>query len=144
MAAKKAGTELVKSIAEFSGKSKGFDRLMKMIKITEGGEGRVLGEFTVAEEHLNMAGSLHGGLTATIVDNITTYALMSKGAHPGVTTTLNVSYMAPARVGDLVEVEATTIRAGKSLAYLDCILRIKENGKIIAKGGQVKYINFDK
>ncbi|XP_017096373.2 acyl-coenzyme A thioesterase 13-like [Drosophila bipectinata] len=144
MAAKKAGTELVKSIAEFSGNSKGFDRIMKMIKITAGGDGRAVGEFTVAPEHLNLAGTLHGGLTASIVDNVTTFALMSKGAHPGVTANLNVSYMAPARVGDLVEIEATTIRAGKTMAYLDCVLRLKEGGKIVAKGGQTKFIGFAK
>lgn len=33
MAAKKAGTELVKSLAEFAGNSKGFDRIMKMVKL---------------------------------------------------------------------------------------------------------------
>lgn len=69
---------------------------------------------------------------------------MSKGAHPGVTANLNVSYMAPARVGDLVEIEATTIRAGKTMAYLDCVLRLKADGKILAKGGQTKFINFAK
>lgn len=102
-----------------------------------------MGEFTVQAEHLNRMGSLHGGLTATILDNITTYALMSKGSHPGVSSSLNVSYLAAARPGDVVEVDANTIHAGRKMAYIECVLRIKENGKVIAKGGQTKFVDLD-
>ncbi|KAH8380571.1 hypothetical protein KR009_011526 [Drosophila setifemur] len=144
MAGKKLGVDFVKNISEYASKSNGFDRVLRMIKITDGGDGRAVGEFTVGPEHLNRQGTLHGGLTATIVDNVTTYALMSKGSHPGVTANLNVSFIAPAKPGEVVEIEAQTIRAGKKMAYLDCILRIKSDGKIVAKGGQVKYIQFDK
>ncbi|KAH8250986.1 hypothetical protein KR026_002777 [Drosophila bipectinata] len=143
MAAKKAGTELVKSIAEFSGNSKGFDRIMKMIKMVDGGNGRAVGEFTVCPEHCNRQGTLHGGLISTILDNVTTYAMMSKGSHPGVTANLSVSFLAPAKLGEVVQIEANTVRAGKKMAYLDCVFKLKSDGRILAKGGQVKYIQFD-
>lgn len=117
---------------------------MLQIKITSGGEGKYVGEFTVAPEHLNRLGSLHGGLTATILDNVTTYALMSKGSHPGVTSSLNVSYLAAAMPGDVVEVEATTLHAGRKMAYIECVLRKKADGKIIAKGGQSKFVDMKK
>ncbi|EDX08962.1 acyl-coenzyme A thioesterase 13 [Drosophila simulans] len=144
MAAKKLGMDFVKQMSEYASGSNGFDRVLRMIKITGGGDGRAIGEFTVANEHLNRQGTLHGGLTATIVDNCTTYALMSKGSHPGVTANLNVSYIAAAKPGEIIEIDCNTVRAGKKMAYLDCILRRKSDGKIIAKGGQVKYIQFDK
>ncbi|XP_034480847.1 acyl-coenzyme A thioesterase 13 [Drosophila innubila] len=142
MAAKR-GIEMLKQIAEYACKGSGFNRVTKMVKITGGGEGRCVGEFTVEDEHLNHEGSLHGGLMATIVDHITSYALMTKGSHPGVSSSLNVNYLAAAKCGDIVEVDANTVHAGRKMAYIDCVLRIKQNGKVIAKGGQTKFVDID-
>ncbi|EDW68969.2 acyl-coenzyme A thioesterase 13 [Drosophila virilis] len=139
----KNGVEMVKKVAEFISKGASFDRVTQMVKITNGGEGRCVGEFIVAAEHLNRLGSLHGGLTATILDNITTYALMSKGSHPGVTSSLSVSYLAAAKPGDVIEVDAKTLHAGRKMAYIECVLRNKADGKIIAKGGQTKFVDFN-
>ncbi|KAH8398714.1 hypothetical protein KR222_001130 [Zaprionus bogoriensis] len=139
----KRGVEMVRQVAEFLTKGSSFDRVTQMVKITSGGEGRCVGEFTVAAEHLNRMGSLHGGLTATILDNVTTYALMSKGSHPGVTSSLNVSYLAAAKPGEVIEVDANTVHAGRKMAYIECVLRKKSDGKIIAKGGQTKYVDME-
>ncbi|XP_064539812.1 acyl-coenzyme A thioesterase 13 [Drosophila montana] len=139
----KNGVEMVKKVAEFISKGTSFDRVTQMVKITKGGEGRCVGEFIVSAEHLNRLGSLHGGLTATILDNVTTYALMSKGSHPGVTSSLSVSYLAAAKPGDCIEVDAKTLHAGRKMAYIECVLRNKADGKIIAKGGQTKYVDFN-
>ncbi|CAD7080782.1 unnamed protein product [Hermetia illucens] len=141
MSAKK-GVELLKSVFDYASKSKGFSGCLKNFTVTSGGEGNCVAEFTVSEEHLNQGGGLHGGFTATIVDNVTTYALMTKDKHPGVTVDLHVSYMKAARLGDVVVVDAKTIRAGKTLAYLECELRHKKDGSVIAKGTQTKYIDL--
>ena len=85
---------------------------------------------------------MHGGFTATLIDNITTYALMSTDNHPGVSVDLNVSYMKSAKEGDEVIIDANTIKVGKKLAFLECELRHKKDGSIIAKGGQTKFIAF--
>lgn len=54
--------------------------------------GNCTAELTIDEEHLNMGGTLHGGYTSTLVDCITTYALMShKIAVPGVSVDLHVT-----------------------------------------------------
>ncbi|EDW78829.1 acyl-coenzyme A thioesterase 13 [Drosophila tropicalis] len=143
MASTKKGLDFVKQVADYLTKGKSFDRVTQMIKITSGGDGRCVGEFTVAEEHLNRMGSLHGGLTATILDNVTTYALMSKGSHPGVTSSLNVSYLTGAKPGDVVEVDANTVRAGRKMAYIECVLRRKSDGKVIATGGQTKFVDLE-
>lgn len=50
--------------------------------------------------------------------------------------------MKAARLGDVVVVDAKTIRAGKTLAYLECELRHKKDGSVIAKGTQTKYIDL--
>ena len=44
------------------------------------------------EEHQNAGGTLHGGLTATLVDSLTTLALLSmENGRPGVSIDLSVS-----------------------------------------------------
>lgn len=50
-------------------------------------------QFDVAEEHLNEGGFLHGGFTTTVIDCISTYALMTykTDSHPGVSVDLHVT-----------------------------------------------------
>ena len=50
-------------------------------------------ELTVDESHLNRVGGLHGGFTATLVDNISTAAIMTTGSRPGVSVDMNISYV---------------------------------------------------
>ncbi|XP_017096358.1 acyl-coenzyme A thioesterase 13-like [Drosophila bipectinata] len=143
MSGKTKGFDFIVKISDHCRNSNGFDRVLRMIKMVDGGNGRAVGEFTVCPEHCNRQGTLHGGLISTILDNVTTYAMMSKGSHPGVTANLSVSFLAPAKLGEVVQIEANTVRAGKKMAYLDCVFKLKSDGRILAKGGQVKYIQFD-
>lgn len=113
---------------------------MNQITVTSAGDGKCLAEFKVSEEHLNNGGGLHGGFTATVVDNYTTFALMSGDKPPGVTVDLHVSYLKSAKLGDDVIIDATTVRAGKRLAYLECELKHKKDGSLIAKGSQTKFL----
>lgn len=53
------------------------------------------------------------------------------------------SYLFGARIGDTVVVNAKTVKVGKTLANLECELRHKNSGKIIAKGTQTRYIASD-
>ena len=48
-------------------------------------------ELKVEEKHLNLAGTLHGGYTSSLVDSITTVAIMAAEKPPGVTTDLAVT-----------------------------------------------------
>ncbi|EDW17737.1 acyl-coenzyme A thioesterase 13 [Drosophila mojavensis] len=142
MGTRKKGLEFAKHISEIIAKATGFERHLEKVKILDGGDGICKAEFTVAPEHINKAGGLHGGYTATLVDMITTYALMSKPCHPGVSVDINVSYLKTARVGDEVLIEANLVRAGKMLAFIDCQLRHKKDNSVIAKGTHTKYVNF--
>lgn len=56
--------------------------------------GKVVCEMKVEEEHINKMGTLHGGLTATLVDNISTMALLctERGA-AGVSVDMSISYV---------------------------------------------------
>lgn len=54
--------------------------------------GKVVCEMRVEEEHTNRGGTLHGGLTATLVDVISTMAIMySERGAPGVSVDMNIT-----------------------------------------------------
>ncbi|ALC43348.1 CG16986 [Drosophila busckii] len=142
MGTRKKGLEFAKHIKEIITKATGFERHLEKVAITGGGDGVCTAEFTVSKELLNKGGTLHGGYTATLVDMVTTYALMSKPCHPGVSSSINVSYLAAAREGDVIEIAAKLQHGGRKMAYIDCVLKHKASGKMIAKGGQTKYVDF--
>lgn len=63
------------------------------MRLLSAGDGKCKAQFTVAEEHLNLGGFLHGGFSSTIIDCVSTYALMTyKGdSPPGVSVDLHVT-----------------------------------------------------
>lgn len=62
------------------------------MQVTAASPGKVVCEMTLDESHLNRRGTMHGGLTATLVDNVSTLALMTEeNGAPGVSVDLNVS-----------------------------------------------------
>ena len=72
---------------------------------------------------------------------ISTLALMTKDESvPGVSVDIHVSYLKGAREGDVVLIEADTLKKGKTLAYLECVLKHKKDGSLIAKGSHTKYV----
>lgn len=62
------------------------------MRIVAADPGKVVAELTVEEEHENAGGTLHGGLTASLVDSLTTMALLSmENGRPGVSVDLHVT-----------------------------------------------------
>lgn len=54
------------------------------------------------------------------------------------------SYLKGAKEGDVVLIDAKTVRAGNRLAYLECDLLHKKDGSIIARGTQTKFLGNNK
>lgn len=55
---------------------------------------KVICELKVEEDHTNKFGTLHGGLTATLIDSISTMALMgTERGLPGVSVDMNITYV---------------------------------------------------
>ncbi len=84
-------------------------------------------------------GTLHGGMTATIIDTASGFALRTTFDDPDeammTTTDLNVRYVRPAR--DDVRVEAEVVRAGGSMGVTECEVTTLHEGerKVVATGG---------
>ena len=96
----------------------------------------------VKEEHLNMRGFLHGGFTATLVDNITTCALATcEKPVLGVSVDLNVSYLSSAKLGDTLTVKAEVLKRGKTLGFTTVTIE-NQHGKTVAAGRHTKFVDF--
>ena len=85
------------------------------------------------------SGTVHGGVTATVIDTASGFALRSTFDDPAgvrlTTTDLNVRYVRPAR-GD-VRVTADVVRAGDSMGVTDCEATTIHEGEraVVATGG---------
>jgi len=134
--------ELIKNVLEKVANSKGFGRCMKSVRLLSAGDGKCKAQFTVAEEHLNLGGFLHGGCTTTIIDCISSYALMTHKAEPapGVSVDLHITFLKAAFPGETVTVEAKTVRAGKNLAFLAVELTKNDGKDVVAHGQHTKYL----
>ncbi|XP_012257102.2 acyl-coenzyme A thioesterase 13-like [Athalia rosae] len=135
------GVAIIKQVMDSLASAKGFSRCMKNVTVVSAGDGKCRVEFPVEEGHLNGFGTLHGGFTATIVDNVSTYALMTAGnGAPGVSVDLHVSYLKAANPGEVIVVDAKTCKAGKTLAFLEVELTKKETGELVARGQHTKFV----
>ncbi|XP_043073892.1 acyl-coenzyme A thioesterase 13 [Puntigrus tetrazona] len=119
----------------------GFDRVLSKVEILSAVPGKVVCELKVEEEHTNRLGTLHGGLTATLVDVISTTAIMySERGAPGVSVDMNITYMNTAKIGEDVLITAQVLKQGRTLAFATVDLTNKSNGKLIAQGRHTKHL----
>ncbi|WP_437926896.1 PaaI family thioesterase [Sorangium sp. So ce291] len=125
----------------------GFDRSLTGLDLLEVGKGRVRATLTVCESVQNFFGKLHGGAIATLIDDIGTIAVVTADhfRRAGVTTDLNVSYLAAGEPGDAVLIEAEVLRCGLTLAVVDVEVRRrpegdKPQGELIACGRMTKFL----
>ncbi|KAH8063206.1 acyl-CoA hydrolase [Aureococcus anophagefferens] len=81
----------------------------------------------------NFLASMHGGAIASLVDVATTVALVGRGGFPGASVSLDATYLAGCGPGDAVLAEATVLRAGRTLAFTECVLRRERDGAVMAR-----------
>jgi uncharacterized protein (TIGR00369 family) len=96
-------------------------------------EGSLTVEFMIREEMTNPGKILHGGISAAMMDDVMGMTVFSLGRESFYTTiNLNIDYLLPAKVGDIVYVKSNVIRAGKTVINIACEIRNTDH-KIIAK-----------
>ena len=104
------------------------------IRLQEIGAGHAVMEVTVGERHRNYFGGAHGGLIATLVDTVSFFPrpLLPSG-RPCTTTNLNVTYVRPAGLGDVLTARSELVHLGRRLASLQVTVTNQE-GKLVAHG----------
>ncbi|XP_057665193.1 acyl-coenzyme A thioesterase 13-like [Diorhabda carinulata] len=134
---------LAQHISKILKETKSFEKCLKHLKFLSLGDGKCKAELKVSEENTNLMGTLHGGLSATLLDCVSTYGLHSHKNASGVrsvSVNINVSYIGSAKVGDHVVIESDTLKFGKNLAFCEIVIKNRENGKILVKGEHTKFL----
>lgn len=119
-----------KNAAEMSPSALGRWLNGKLIAVEEGS---LTVEFVVREEMTNPGKIMHGGVSASMMDDVMGMTVFSLGRESFYSTiNLSVDYLLPAKVGDAVYVKSKVIRAGKTVINMECEIRNSEH-KIVAK-----------
>ncbi|KAG8928439.1 hypothetical protein FRC02_006898 [Tulasnella sp. 418] len=106
--------------------------------------GHVVTEVEVTKDMTNGIGSLHGGCGAFLVDVCTSAMLMLfeetgwRQVYTGVSSTLNMSYHAPAPIGTKLRIVSTSVAVGQRTANARCEIYDKARGTVIATGTHLK------
>lgn len=96
-------------------------------------EGKIEIQFTVEKYMLNPIGILHGGIMATMLDEVMGAACFTLGRPVGYATiNMNVDYLSPAKIGEKVIAKGIVVRAGKTVVHVKAEL-VKEDDKVLAK-----------
>jgi uncharacterized protein (TIGR00369 family) len=95
------------------------------------GDGRARLELDVADKHLNRAGTVHGGVIASLMDMAMGQAIRSSSGEGDVpaTSQLTVTYLRPGSSGSLV-VTAKVSKQGDDLTM--CEADVEQEGKTLA------------
>ena len=121
-----------------------FNSVLQKVKFVDGDIGRCVASLKVEQEHCNNYGTLHGGCTATLVDVVSTFALVEDTEESlmklGVSVNMNIDYMKAGKLGSEIIIDAQVKKRGKKLAFLDVEIRDQDNNDLIAKGSHTKFI----
>jgi acyl-coenzyme A thioesterase 13 len=103
-------------------------------------ENRVVVRVPVTRDLVNTAEKLHGGAAATLVDIVGTLAIINtdRDNRFGVSTDLNVSWFAPIALDDVALVEATVLKAGRTLAFVSVDIRRERDDALCVQGRMTK------
>ena len=117
-----------------------YTLLLQEINIKSASEGHVKATLTVEEVHTNSRGTLHGTVSACIIDCFGGLAIASTGVDKtGVSTDIHTTYVSTAKQGDVLEIEAKASKVGGSLAFTTVEIR-KQGGGVVAIGTHTKYV----
>lgn len=91
-------------------------------------------DVTVSKSHGNYFGGAHGGLIATLIDTVSFFPEPLLPAGRSCTTTnLNVSYVRPAVVGDVLVARSELVHIGRRMASVSVTVK-NQLHKLVAHG----------
>lgn len=105
------------------------------MRITSAAEGHVTMHARATERHINTAGSVHGGVFATILDTLTGCAVHTtiEAGEKYTTVELSVKMVAPIPVDEELHGEGRVLHVSKRLAVAEGTIR-NAAGKLLAHG----------
>jgi uncharacterized protein (TIGR00369 family) len=97
-------------------------------------EGKSQATWTPTPDMANPFGSVHGGIIATVIDELTGAAVMSSiesGSAP--TVSMTVEYLHAIPIGGTYTGVGEIVRMGRAMAIADARI-LNEEGKVLARG----------
>ncbi|KAI4142776.1 MAG: hypothetical protein L6R39_004813 [Caloplaca ligustica] len=123
-------------------KSPIYTFLLDDIDIVSASKGSMTAHLKVLSNHVNSKGTLHGVMSACLMDWAGGMAIISTGRdNSGLSTDIHTTYVSTAREGDLLEIESNAVKVGASLAFTTIQIRhAGEGGQVVAHGTHTKYV----
>jgi acyl-coenzyme A thioesterase 13 len=126
------------------GNSPIYDFLLTNAILVSARKGIVTARLLLEANHVNSKGSIHGAVSATIVDWSGGLAIATHGLEKtGASIDIHVTYIGGAQIGDIIEIEATANKVGRSVAFTTiriCKLVDGNPGPMVATASHTKYI----
>jgi len=112
------------------------------IELDSIGAGRARLSLEVKQQHLQLAGIMHGGAIATLIDTAVAFAILGASEPDARFTTIEmkVNYLSAVREGRVIA-DAKLIRDGRRIVVAECDL-FNSTGKLAAKG-LLTYMRLD-
>lgn len=104
------------------------------INLREIGDTYAIMDVAIGNIHRNYFGGAHGGLLATLVDTVSFFPrpLLPSGKSC-TTTNLNVTYVRPAAMGDVLTARSELMHIGRRMASV-AVTVTNQNNKLVAHG----------
>lgn len=117
--------------------------LLTNVTIEDASEGTIRARLQLDKNHTNSKGSLHGTMTACIIDWVAGMVIASYGStYTGMSTDIHVSYLAGAKEGEILEITGRSMKMGGTFAFVSAdITKVKDGESVvIATGLHTKYV----
>jgi acyl-coenzyme A thioesterase 13 len=119
---------------EFSGSPSPFTHWLKPM-ILGADTGSVSFRFRVRQDMINPIGTLHGGVTAAIMDDVIGAAVYTLNEDHFFTTINNVvDYFVPAKEDDVIIANAQVVKKGRQIINAQCELWNEDQSRLLARG----------
>ncbi|RAO66549.1 uncharacterized protein BHQ10_002561 [Talaromyces amestolkiae] len=117
--------------------------LLTDVTIEDASEGTIRARLLLNQNHTNSKGSLHGTMTACLIDWIAGMVIASYGStYTGVSTDIHVSYLTGAKEGEVLEITGRSMKMGGTLAFVSAEITKIQGGEkvVVATGLHTKYV----
>jgi acyl-coenzyme A thioesterase 13 len=126
------------------GNSPIYDFLLSDVALISAAKGTLTAQLTLGKNHANSRGTIHGAVSATLIDWSGGLAIATHGFEKtGPSVDIHVTYIGTAQVGETIEIEAIANKVGRSLAFTTiriCKLVDGKPGPMVATASHTKYI----
>ncbi|CAG2116640.1 unnamed protein product [Medioppia subpectinata] len=136
----------------------------EVVDIKSASKGRLTAHVIVTKEMTNWSDRLHGGMTATLVDQLSSLALTTALVTPeqqregvfakvnsvsfpflfakvnSVSLDLSITYLNGVQLGDTLLIEANALKCGKNIAFLSVDVFNQNTNQLVANGKHTKYL----